>query len=70
MYAMYAIAMYATAMYATAVCATAIRATAFFDANLSGCMFTKRSAPGEVYTQTYDYRLVTSPSDLGTIITY
>ena len=42
----------------------------FLDANLSGCMFTKRSSLGEVFTQTYDYRLVTSPADLGTIITY
>ena len=42
----------------------------FLDANLSGCMFTKRTAQGEVFTQTYDYRLVTSPADLGTIITY
>ena len=42
----------------------------FLDANLSGCMFTKRSSQGEVFTQTYDYRLVTSPADLGTIITY
>ena len=44
--------------------------TVFLDANLSGCMFTKRSNPGQVFTQTYDYRLVTSPADLGTIITY
>ena len=42
----------------------------FLDANLNGCMFTKRSAPREVFTQTFDYRLVTSPADLGTIITY
>ena len=42
----------------------------FFDANLNGCMFTKRSNPGEVFTQTFDYRLVNSPADLGTIITY
>ena len=42
----------------------------FFDANLNGCMFTKRSNPGEVFTQTFDYRLVTSPADLGTLITY
>ena len=42
----------------------------FLDANLSGCMFTKRTAQGEVFTQTFDYRLVSSPADLGTIITY
>ena len=49
---------------------TLVNGNTFFDANLSGCMFTKRSAPAEVFTQTYDYRLVTSPTDLGTIITY
>ena len=49
---------------------TIVGGSTFFHANLDGCMFTKRSSPGEVFTQTYDYRLVTSPSDLGTIITY
>lgn len=49
---------------------TIVNNSTFFDANLTGCMFTKRSEQGEVFTQTYDYRLVTSPSDLGTIITY
>ena len=49
---------------------TLVNGNTFFDANLSGCMFTKRSAVAEVFTQTYDYRLVASPSDLGTIITY
>lgn len=49
---------------------TLVNGSTFFDANLSGCMFTKRSSIAEVFTQTYDYRLVTSPSDLGTIITY
>ena len=44
--------------------------TVHLDANLSGCMFTKRSSPIEVFTQTFDYRLVSSPADLGTIITY
>ena len=47
-----------------------VSGSTFFHADLNGCMFTKRSNPGEVFTQTYDYRLVTSPSDLGTIITY
>ena len=42
----------------------------FFNANLSGCMFTKRLNVAEVFTQTFDYRLVTSPANLGTIITY
>ena len=49
---------------------TIVNNSTFFDANMTGCMFTKRSGQGEVFTQTYDYRLVTSPSDLGTIITY
>ena len=49
---------------------TIVDGSTFLNANLSGCMFTKRSNPAEVFTQTYDFRLVTSPSDLGTIITY
>lgn len=49
---------------------TIVSGSTFFHANLDGCMFTKRSSPGEVFTQTYDYRLVNSPTDLGTIITY
>ena len=42
----------------------------FFNANLSGCMFTKRLNAAEVFTQTFDYRVVTSPANLGTTITY
>ena len=42
----------------------------FFNANLSNCMFTKRTEANEIFTQTFDYRLVTSPADLGSIITY
>ena len=49
---------------------TIVDGSTFLNANLSGCMFTKRSNPSEVFTQTFDFRLVTSPSDLGTIITY
>ena len=49
---------------------TIVGGSTFFHANLDGCMFTKRSDASEVFTQTYDYRLVTSPTDLGTIITY
>jgi len=49
---------------------TIVDGNTFLNANLSGCMFTKRSNPSEVFTQTFDFRLVTSPSDLGTIITY
>jgi len=39
--------------------------TIFLNARLFDCMYTKRSAIGEVFTQTYDYRLVESPIDLG-----
>jgi len=42
----------------------------FLDANLTSCMFTKRTTTDEVFTQTFDYRLVTSPANLGTTITY
>ena len=49
---------------------TVVDGSTFFNANLSGCMFTKRTNAGEIFTQVYDYRLVTSPSDLGTLITY
>ena len=41
-----------------------------FTSGASDCMFTRRTAQGEVFTQTYDYRLVNSPADLGTLITY
>ena len=49
---------------------TIVNGSTFLNANLTGCMFTKRSNVAEVYTQTIDYRLVTSPANLGTIITY
>jgi len=41
-----------------------------FTSGASDCMFTKRTGQGEVFTQTLDYRLVNSPADLGTLITY
>lgn len=41
-----------------------------FTSGASDCMFTKRTEQGEVFTQTFDYRLVNSPTDLGTLITY
>ena len=37
----------------------------FFNADLKNCMFTKRSNPSEVFTQTFDFRLIDSPTDLG-----
>tara|TARA_Y100000004_G_scaffold17444_1_gene18022 strand:+ start:5560 stop:6489 length:930 start_codon:yes stop_codon:yes gene_type:complete len=49
---------------------TLVNGSTFFDANMTGVMFTKRQDVGEVYSQTIDYRMVTSPSDLGTILTY
>ena len=49
---------------------TIVNGSTFLNANLTGCMFTKRSDVAEAYTQTFDFRLVTSPANLGTIITY
>jgi|TARA_B110000858_G_scaffold162699_1_gene187918 hypothetical protein len=42
----------------------------FLHANLADCMFTKRTAVGEVFTQAYDYRLIGNPANLSTVITY
>ena len=41
-----------------------------FDANLTGCIFTKRLSMAEAMTQTFDFRLKDSPANLGTVITY
>ena len=49
---------------------TKVNGSTFFDANLADCMYTKRPNPAEVFTQTYDYRLVGTPTDLGNQITY
>jgi hypothetical protein len=49
---------------------TKVNNSIFFNANLTDCMYTKRSTPGEVFTQTYDFRLVGTPDDLGNQITY
>ena len=49
---------------------TIVNNSNFLNANLTGCMFTKRSNIAEFYTQTIDFRLVNSPANLGTIITY
>ena len=49
---------------------TIVNDSNFLNANLTGCMFTKRSSIAEAYTQTIDFRLVNSPANLGTIITY
>ena len=49
---------------------TRVSGNIFFNANLAECMYTKRSNPSEVFTQTYDFILVGTPDDLGTRITY
>jgi hypothetical protein len=49
---------------------TIVNGSTFLNANLTGCMFTKRSNVAEAFTQAFDFRLVTSPANLGTIITY
>lgn len=49
---------------------TIVNGNTFLNANLTGCMFTKRSNVAEAFTQTFDFRLVNSPANLGTIITY
>ena len=48
----------------------ALNGSIFFNANLADCMYTKRSTASEVFTQTYDFRLVGTPNDLGNQITY
>ena len=49
---------------------TKVNNSIFFNANLTDCMYTKRSNTAEVFTQTYDFRLVGTPNDLGNTITY
>lgn len=49
---------------------TIVNGSTFLNANLTGCMFTKRNNVAEAFTQTFDFRLVNSPANLGTIITY
>ena len=49
---------------------TIVNGSTFLHANLTDCMFTKRVNVGEVFTQTFDYRLVGNPANLSTVITY
>ena len=49
---------------------TLVNGSTFLDANLANCMFTKRMTPSEVFTQTFDYRLIGNPANLSTVITY
>ena len=44
--------------------------TTLLDANLGSCVFTNRLDTADALTASYDFRLVSNPSDLGTIITY
>ena len=49
---------------------TLVNGSTFLDANLANCMFTKRMDQSEVFTQTFDYRLIGNPANLSTVITY
>ena len=49
---------------------TLVDGSTFFNANLAGCMFTKRIQVGEAIQDVIDFRLVSSPTNLNTIITY
>ena len=49
---------------------TLVNGSTFLDANLTNCMFTKRMSQNEVFTQTFDYRLIGNPANLSTVITY
>lgn len=49
---------------------TLVDGSTFFDANLTSCRFTKRTNVAEAFTQTFDFRLLTNPADLSTLISY
>ena len=49
---------------------TLVEGSTHFDANLTGCIFTKRMSVAEALTQTFDFRLKDSPANLGSVITY
>ena len=49
---------------------TLVNGSTHLDANLTGCIFTKRLQVTEVMTQTFDFRLKDSPANLATVITY
>ena len=49
---------------------TLLNGGTFFQAALTGCMFTKRIQVGEAFQDVIDFRLVSSPANLNTIITY
>ena len=49
---------------------TLLNGGTFFQAALTGCMFTKRIRAGEAFQSTFDFRLVSNPANLNSIITY
>jgi len=49
---------------------TLLNGGTFFQAALTGCMFTKRIRTGEAFQSTFDFRLVSNPANLNSIITY
>ena len=49
---------------------TLLNGGTFFQAALTGCMFTKRVQVGEAFQSVFDFRLASSPANLNTIITY
>ena len=49
---------------------TLVDGSTFLDANLTNCMFTKRTSVAEAFTQVFDFRLLTNPADLSTLISY
>ena len=49
---------------------TVVNSSTFLNANLTSCMFTKRASVGEAFTQAFDFRLLTNPADLSTLISY
>ena len=49
---------------------TLVNGSTFLDANLANCMFTKRTNATDVFTQSFDYRLIGNPANLSTVITY
>jgi len=40
------------------------------DLNMPSCSFTNRMAPSGVFVQNYDWRMLSNPTDLGSIFTY
>ena len=49
---------------------TLLNGGTFFQAALTGCMFTKRIQVGEAFQDVIDFRLTSNPANLNTIITY